>query len=44
MKCPSCSHINPPQKLFCEECGAALDEEEAIDDEFDLLDDGDLDL
>lgn len=44
VKCPSCSHINPPQKLFCEECGAALDEEEAIDDEFDLLDDGDLDL
>ncbi len=44
VKCPSCSHINPPQKLFCEECGAALDEEENIDDEFDLLDDGDLDL
>ena len=45
VKCPSCSHVNPPQKLFCEECGAALDEEEdSIDDEFDLLDDGDLDL
>lgn len=44
VKCPSCSHVNPPQKLFCEECGAALDEEEGIDDEFDLLDDGDLDL
>lgn len=44
VKCPSCAHVNPPQKLFCEECGAALDEEENIDDEFDLLDDGDLDL
>lgn len=44
VKCPSCGHINPPQKLFCEECGAALDEDENMDDEFDLLDDGDLDL
>ncbi len=44
VKCPSCAHINPPQKLFCEECGAALDEDENMDDEFDLLDDGDLDL
>ncbi len=44
VKCPSCSHVNPPQKLFCEECGSALDEEDALDDEFDLLDDGDLDL
>ncbi len=44
VKCPSCSHVNPPQKLFCEECGAALDEDENADDEFDLLDDGDLDL
>ena len=44
VKCPSCSHKNPPQKLFCEECGAALDEDEDIDDEFDLLDDGDLDI
>ncbi len=44
VKCPSCSHVNPPQKLFCEECGAALDDDESLDDEFDLLDDGDLDL
>lgn len=44
VKCPSCSHINPPQKLFCEECGSALDEDESLDDDFDLLDDGDLDL
>lgn len=42
--CPSCGHVNPPQKLFCEDCGAALDEDETLDDEFDLLDDGDLDL
>jgi len=42
--CPSCGHVNPPQKLFCEECGAALDEEETLEDDFDLLDDGDLDL
>jgi DNA repair exonuclease SbcCD ATPase subunit len=42
--CPSCGHVNPPQKLFCEECGAALDEEEGLEDDFDLLDDGDLDL
>ncbi len=44
VKCPSCAHVNPPQKLFCEECGAALDEDETLDDEFDLLDDSDLDL
>jgi len=44
VSCPTCGHINPPQKLFCEDCGAALDEEETLDDEFDLLDDGDLDL
>lgn len=44
VKCPSCAHVNPPQKLFCEECGAALDEDENAEDEFDLLDDGDLDL
>jgi len=43
VSCPSCGHVNPPQKLFCEECGTALDEEND-DDEFDLLDDGDLDL
>ena len=42
--CPSCGHVNPPQKLFCEDCGAALDEEESLEDDFDLLDDGDLDL
>ena len=42
--CPSCGHVNPPQKLFCEECGAALDEEETLEDDFDLLDDSDLDL
>lgn len=42
--CPSCGHVNPPQKLFCEECGAALDEEESLEDDFDLLDDSDLDL
>jgi len=44
VKCPSCSHVNPPQKLFCEECGVALDEDDSIDDDFDLLDDGELDL
>jgi len=43
VKCPSCGHMNPPQKLFCEECGAALDEE-GEEDDFDLLDDGDLDI
>jgi chromosome segregation ATPase len=42
--CSACGHVNPPQKLFCEDCGAALDEEEGLDDEFDLLDDADLDL
>jgi chromosome segregation ATPase len=42
--CPSCGHVNPPQKLFCEDCGAALDEEESLEDDFDLLDDADLDL
>jgi len=41
--CPSCNYINPPQKLFCEECGAALDDDSEIDEEFDLIDD-DLDL
>jgi len=41
--CPSCSYVNPPQKLFCEECGAALDDDSEIDEEFDLIDD-DLDL
>lgn len=44
VECPSCGHVNPPQKLFCEDCGAALDEEEALEDDFDLLDDSDLDL
>jgi len=43
VSCPSCSHQNPPQKLFCEECGAALDDDSEIDEEFDLIDD-DLDL
>ncbi len=43
VKCPSCSYVNPPQKLFCEECGAALDDDSEIDEEFDLIDD-DLDL
>ncbi|HOD18825.1 MAG TPA: hypothetical protein PLV86_03545 [Candidatus Fermentibacter daniensis] len=42
-KCPSCGHLNPPQKLFCENCGSSLDEEEPLDDDFDLVDD-DLDL
>jgi chromosome segregation ATPase len=42
-KCPSCSHANPPQKLFCENCGSSLDEEETLDEDFDLVDD-DLDL
>jgi chromosome segregation ATPase len=41
--CPSCNYVNPPQKLFCEECGAALDDDSEIDEEFDLIDD-DLDL
>ena len=36
--CPSCGHTNPPQKLFCENCGSALDEEGDLDEEFDLLD------
>lgn len=43
VSCPSCNHMNPPQKLFCEECGAALDDDSEIDEEFDLIDD-DLDL
>ncbi len=43
VSCPSCNHQNPPQKLFCEECGAALDDDSEIDEEFDLIDD-DLDL
>jgi chromosome segregation ATPase len=42
-KCPSCGHVNPPQKLFCENCGNSLDEEEPLDEDFDLVDD-DLDL
>ncbi len=42
-KCPSCGHANPPQKLFCESCGSSLDEEETLDEDFDLVDD-DLDL
>jgi DNA repair exonuclease SbcCD ATPase subunit len=42
-KCPSCGHDNPPQKLFCENCGSSLDEEEPLDEDFDLVDD-DLDL
>ncbi len=42
-KCPSCGHDNPPQKLFCESCGSSLDEEEPLDEDFDLVDD-DLDL
>jgi chromosome segregation ATPase len=42
-KCPSCGHANPPQKLFCENCGSSLDEEETLDEDFDLVDD-DLDL
>ena len=42
-KCPSCGHANPPQKLFCESCGSSLDEEEPLDEDFDLVDD-DLDL
>ncbi len=42
-KCPSCGHLNPPQKLFCENCGSSLDEEEPLDDDFDLVDD-DLDI
>lgn len=42
-KCPSCGHVNPPQKLFCENCGSSLDEEETLDEDFDLVDD-DLDL
>ncbi len=42
-KCPSCGHVNPPQKLFCENCGSSLDEEEPLDEDFDLVDD-DLDL
>ncbi|MBN1433817.1 zinc ribbon domain-containing protein, partial [Candidatus Fermentibacterales bacterium] len=40
--CPSCGHSNPPQKLFCENCGSALDEEGELDEDFDLLDE-DLD-
>lgn len=46
VKCPSCGHVNPPQKLACEECGASLEDEDlVIDDDFDLVDDDvDLDL
>ena len=25
MRCPSCSHENPPQQKFCGECGARLE-------------------
>ena len=47
VKCASCGHVNPPQKLACEECGSSLEEDEdlVIDDDFDLVDDDvDLDL
>lgn len=46
VKCPSCGHVNPPQKLACENCGASLEDEDlVIDDDFDLVDDDvDLDL
>jgi len=47
VKCPSCGHVNPPQKLACEECGSSMEEDEdlVIDDDFDLVDDDvDLDL
>jgi chromosome segregation ATPase len=47
VKCQSCGHVNPPQKLACEECGSSLEEDEdlVIDDDFDLVDDDvDLDL
>ncbi len=46
VKCPSCGHVNPPQKLACEDCGTSLEDEDlVIDDDFDLVDDDvDLDL
>mgnify|MGYP000986194515 CR=1 FL=1 len=46
VKCPSCGHANPAQNPFCDECGAALvggDDDLAVED-FDLIDDDDLDL
>lgn len=46
VKCPSCGHGNPAQNPFCEECGAALgtEDEELVDDDFDLIDDDELEL
>ena len=45
VKCPSCGHSNPAQNPFCEECGAALaGEDEDFADDFDLIDDDELDL
>lgn len=44
VKCPSCGHSNPAQNPFCEECGAALAEEDDFADDFDLIDDEELDL
>jgi prefoldin subunit 5 len=45
VKCPSCNHMNPAQNPFCEECGAALGaEDEDFADDFDLIDDDELDL
>lgn len=45
VKCPSCGHSNPAQNPFCEECGAALGaEDDDFADDFDLIDDEELDL
>ncbi len=45
VKCPSCGHSNPAQNPFCEECGAALGaEDDDFADDFDLIDDDELDL